>query len=60
MQKKTSSVSATCGKRLLNFIAVPFVTKHLCETGFSVVAVMETKYQSLLIIQRNYELPFHQ
>jgi hypothetical protein len=31
-----------------------------CETGFSAVAVMRTKYQSWLITEKELQIPFHQ
>jgi hypothetical protein len=37
-------------------VLLPFVTTHLCETGFSAVAVMKTRHRSLLIIQRELRL----
>lgn len=33
-------------------ILLPFVTSYLCETGFSAVAVLKTKYRSRLIIEK--------
>ena len=32
-------------------ILLPFVTSYLCETGFSAVAVLKTKYRSRLVIE---------
>ncbi|XP_026476390.1 zinc finger BED domain-containing protein 5-like [Ctenocephalides felis] len=33
-------------------ILLPFVTSYLCETGFSAVAVLKTKYRSRLVIEK--------
>ncbi|XP_035220955.1 SCAN domain-containing protein 3-like isoform X1 [Stegodyphus dumicola] len=33
-------------------IVLPFVTSYLCETGFSTVAVLKTKYRSRLMIEK--------
>lgn len=33
-------------------ILLPFVTSYLCETGFSAVAVLKTKYRPRLVIEK--------
>jgi hypothetical protein len=38
------------GKKTTN-ILLPFTTSYLCETGFSGVAVLKTKYRSMLNIE---------
>jgi len=41
-------------------VLLPSVTTYMCETGFSAVAVMRTKYQSWLITEKELQIPFHQ
>ena len=37
-------------------ILLPFVTSYLCETVFSTVAVLKTKYRSRLMIEKELRI----
>lgn len=46
------------GQRAMG-ILLPFATSYLCETGFSAVAAIKTKYRSQLNIEQELRLQYH-